>query len=142
MQVISIQRECHGRDNRRNSQRANEDRTYTHFNISKQYGDRAQTRDRLSLIVGGATMSAHVLGAWRSRMPNARAPNVECLLRYFRKFLRLRRRQVKNNAVSFQANLLGRQFYPMLAYAQVAADIGIHRGNLVVGGTMKGCDLP
>ncbi|MGC1585027.1 MAG: hypothetical protein WA791_04895, partial [Rhodomicrobium sp.] len=26
----------HGRDNRRNSQRANEDRTYAHLNISKQ----------------------------------------------------------------------------------------------------------
>ena len=77
-----------------------------------------------------------------SPMPNTRAQNVECLLRYFWKFLRLRRRQAKNNAVSFQANLLGRQVYPMLAYAQVAADIGIHRGNLVVSGTMKGCDLP
>ena len=87
-------------------------------------------------------MSAYVLGARRSRMRSALAQNVGYLFHDFRKFLRLCRRHVKNNAVRFQANLRGCQHYPMLAQAQVAADIGKHPGNLVVRGTLKGCDFP
>ena len=76
-------------------------------------------------------------------MLNARAQNARLLLHnYFRKFLRLRRRQGKNDAVSFQVNLPGRQFNPVLADAHEAANIGIHPANVVVSGTLKGRDLP
>ena len=87
-------------------------------------------------------MGAYVFVAWRSPMPGARPQKVGLLFRNFREFLRLRRRQVKNNAVSLQANLRGRHYYPMLAQAQETADIGKHLGNFVVSGTLKGRDLP
>ncbi len=91
---------------------------------------------------GGATMSASVLGAWRPRMPDAGAQNVGYLFRTLRKLLRLCRREVKNDAVGLQTNLRGRQAYAVLAYAQKAADIGIHAGNLVVSAKLKGLDFP
>jgi hypothetical protein len=92
----SIYCQSHGWDNRRNSHRANEDRTYAHLDISKQnlVGPILRSRgerDRLSLIIKGSTVSAYVLVAWRSPMPSARTQNVGhlLLLRNFRKFLRL-----------------------------------------------------
>ena len=87
-------------------------------------------------------MSAYVLGTRRPAMRDARARNVGYLFRNLRKFLRLRRSQVENDTVGFQANLRRHQFDPMLAYAQIAADIGKHAGDLVVGAKLKGSDLP
>ncbi len=70
-----------------------------------------------------------------------RPQTVVSLLCYFRKFLSLRRRQVNNDAVTFQVNLRGQQSYAMLAKAQEAADIGMQLGDLVVSATLKGRDL-
>ena len=78
-----------------------------------------------------------------SRLRGARPMSgARALIPNFLKFLRLRLRQVKNNAVTLQVDLRGHEFYPILAQAQEAADIGVHLGNLVVRGTLKGRDIP
>src|SRR5208337_4748100 len=70
-----------------------------------------------------------------------RRPKFGPLLRNLRKFLCLRRRHVKLNAVILQVKTGRRNRDFMLAEAQEAADIGAQFGDLVVGGPQDCRDL-